>query len=471
MKKLIILSFGLLPLTLLAQPIDRSKAPQPASAPEIKIADPVSFTLANGLKVFVMQNSKLPRISATLTIDRDPVLEGDKAGLHAMAGTLLQRGTTKMNKVKLDEEIDFLGASINTFSTGVSARSLKANFPKVMELMADIIFRPSYPAEELEKIRKQQLSGLKSAMNNPASISGNVTNRVVYGKTHPYGTIRTEESINSVTVADIKQYINTYWKPNISYLVFVGDISAAEARSLSEKYFGKWEKGDVPKSNHEFAQSPDKNYIDMVDRPASVQSVINISHTAELKPGTPDAIPASVMSNILGGGFSSRLVQNLREKYGFTYSASGSLSPDKYIGSFTANASVRNEKTDSAIGQFLAELNRIRNVVADEAEVSRMKNNMAGSFARSLENPATIANFALNVARYNLPKNYYRDYLKNLANVTPQQVQMMAKKYVLPENMHIVIVGNAKQVTPGLEKYGPVKYFDVYGNETVAPAN
>lgn len=471
MKKFLIYAFGMLPFALFAQPVDRSKAPQPFPAPEIKIPDPATFTLANGLKVFVVQNTKLPRVSATLTVDRDPVMEGNKAGLLGMAGTLLRRGTSTMNKLELDEEIDFLGANINTSSAGAAASSLKANFPRVMSLLADIIFRPALPVDELEKIRKQQLAGLKSAMNNPAAISGNVTNGVMYGKTHPYGIIRTEETINNVSVDDIKTYINTYWKPNISYLIFVGDITVAEAKKLSEDHFGKWAKGEVPKSNHAFAQRADKNYIAMVDRPSSVQSVITLAHTAEIKPGTPDAIPASVMSNILGGGFSSRLMQNLREKYGFTYGASGSLSPDKYIGSFTANASVRNEKTDSAIGQFLAELNRIRTDVANETEVARMKNNMAGGFARSLENPATIANFALNVARYNLPKNYYRDYLKNLANVTPQQVQLMARKYVLPDNMHIVVVGNAKQVSPGLEKYGPVKYFDVYGNETAAPAN
>lgn len=471
MKKLIILSLSFLPIALLAQTIDRSKAPQPTAPPEIKIADAESFTLANGLKVFVVQNTKLPRVSATLTIDRDPVFEGDKAGMLAMTGTLMRRGTTTMNKAKLDEEIDFLGGSIFASSASATASSLKGNFPRIMELMSDVVFRPSYPADEFEKIRKQQLSSLKSAMNNPAAISGNVVNSLMYGKSHPYGSMRTEQSINSITVDDIKNYVNTYWKPNISYLIFVGDISVAEARSLSEKHFGSWAKGDVPKNTYQFAQRADKNYVAMVDRPSSVQSVITLAHTAELKPGTPDVIPAAVMSNLLGGGFSSRLVQNLREKHGFTYGASGSLSSDKYIGSFTANSSVRNEKTDSAIGQFLYELNRLRNEIAPESEVSMMKNNMAGSFARSLENPSTIATFALNIARYNLPKDYYRNYLKNLANVTPQQIQLMARKYVLPENMHIVVVGNAKQVAPGLDKYGQIKYYDVFGNETAGPAN
>jgi zinc protease len=465
MKKFMIMALALAPIIVVAQGIDRSKAPTPKPAPEIKIGDVESFDLANGLKVFVVQNKKLPRVSVTLTIDRDPVLEGNKAGMLAMVGPLLRRGTSKMTKAQLDEEIDFLGATMNTSSTGVSVQSLSNNFPRVFELMADVIFRASMPADELEKIRKQQLSALKNALNNPSSISSNVVNRLTYGKEHPYGTVRTEETIKSVTVDDIKNYIKTYWKPNISYLVFVGDISQMDAKRLTNQYFASWQKGDVPKTSYTYASRPEKNVINLVDRPASVQSVITLAHVVELKPGTPDVIPTSVMSNLMGGGFSSRLMQNLREKYGFTYGASGSVGPDKYIGSFTAGASVRNEKTDSAIGQFLYELNRVRNEVVDADELNRIKNNMSGSFARSLENPATIAAFALNIARYNLPKDYYRNYLKNLAKVTPQQVQMMARKYILPDNMHIVVVGNAKQVAPGLEKYGPVKYYDVYGNE------
>jgi predicted Zn-dependent peptidase len=175
------------------------------------------------------------------------------------------------------------------------------------------------------------------------------------------------------------------------------------------------------------------------------------------------------MSNILGGGFSGRLFANLREKHGFTYGAYSNLKADRLTGAFTANASVRNEKTDSAIAEFLTEFKRIRAEDLNEDEVGRMKNYLSGGFARSLENPATIANFALNVARYKLPPNYYQDYLKNLGNVDPQTVQSMAKKFVLPEKMHVVIVGNAKQIAPGLEKYGEVKYFDMYGNPVASP--
>ena len=470
MKKIFLSLLVMLPLAILAQlTVDRTKAPKPGPAPLIKVGEPATFTLANGLKVFVVQNSKLPRVSATLTIDRESLLEGDKAGMISMAGQLFRRGTTKMKKIVLDEEIDYLGATINTSASSVSGFSLKNNFSKVFELMTDIALQPSFPADELEKIRKQELSGLAQNKEDANAIAGNVVSRLVYGKDHPYGEVETEETVKKVTVEDIKSYYQTYWKPNIAYLIFVGDITVEEAKKISESNLGGWQKGIVPDKIYPIPTAPKKTYIAIVDRPSSVQSVINLVSPVDLKPGAVDAIPSSVMNNLLGNGSSGRLYKNLREKNGFTYGAYSQLKSNKLVGNFTASSSVRNEKTDSAIGQFLVEFNRIRLEEVNSEDVSQTKNEMSGSFALALESPATIANFALNVARYNLPKDYYQNYLKNLAAVDKGSVKAMANKYVQPGNLHIVIVGNAKQITPGLEKYGEVKYFDVYGNEKAAP--
>lgn len=468
MKKAFLFFLGLLPLIAMAQ-VDRSKAPKPGPAPEIKIGQPATFTLPNGLKVFVVQNTKLPRVSATLSFNMDGISEGDKAGLTGMGGELLRRGTSKMNKEQLDEAIDLLGGSISTSATGASAFSLKSNFPKLMALMSDIVLRPSFPAAELDKIRKQALSGLQAAKESPDAIADNVVNRLVYGKDHPYGDIETEETISNVKLEDIRKYFSTWWKPNNAFLVFVGDITTAGARKLATQYFSAWKGGPVPKPTYTLPKAPAKTLIALVDRPSSVQSVITFATPVELKPGAPDVIPSVIMNNILGGGATGRLFTNLREKYGFTYGAYSSLKADRLVGAFTAEASVRNEKTDSAIGQFLHEFNRIRTepLVADDVE--KMKNYQSGSFARSLESPATIANFALNIAKYNLPANYYQNYLKNLAAVTSTDVQAIANKYIRPGNMYIVIVGNAKEVAKGLEKYGEVKYFNVYGQEVQAP--
>lgn len=468
MKKIFAYILLLVPISLLAQ-VDRTKVPKPGPAPVINIGEPATFTLANGLKVFVVRNTKLPRVSAVLAINREQILEGDKAGVTDLGGQLLRRGTTSLKKAELDEAIDYLGATISTSATTVSGSSLTNNFSKVVALMSDIVLRPSFPTDELEKIRKQTLSGLAQQKEDPNAIASNVVSRLVYGKAHPYGEIETETTVKNITVDDVKNYFSTNWKPNIAYLIFVGDITVEQARQLAETNFSKWQRGEVPKPVYTVPQPTSKTFIALVDRPSSVQSVINIVAPIQLKPGSPDAIASSVTANLLGGGASARLFKNLREKYGFTYGAYAGISEDKLVGNFTASASVRNEKTDSAIGQFFYEFNRLRNELAEPSEVSLIKNEASGGFARRLENPATIANYALNVERYSLPKDYYQSYLKNLAVVDAAKIQQIANKYIPVNNLSIIIVGNVKEIAKGLEKYGELKYFDTEGNEIKAP--
>ena len=469
MKKQLYLFLFLVPLVTMAQNIDRSKAPSPGKAPLIQVGDPVKFTLANGLQVFVVKNTKLPQVSATLALDYDGFEEGDKAGVAQMAGQLLKRGTTTKSKAQLDEAIEFLGGSMSTSSQSASVSSLKGNFPSLLGLLSEVVLQPALSSEELEKIRKQVLSGIESNKDDADAISGNVVKKLVYGATHPYGEMMTTKTVNQVSIADVKSFLNTYWLPNAAYLIFVGDIEPAAAKALAEKSFGNWKKGVFTKQNFAKPVQPKQTYVAIVDRPASVQSVVAIAGAVDLLPGSSNVIAGSVMNNILGGGFSGRLFANLREKYAFTYGAYSSLSPSRQIGIFQAEASVRNEKTDSSVQELLREINTIRNVQVGETELSRMKNYLSGGFARSLENPATIANFALNIARNNLPADYYQKYLTNLAAVDAAKVQNAAKLFLNTDQMHIVIVGNAKQIAKGLDKYGPIKYFDIEGNEVAAP--
>ena len=469
MKKHVYLFLFFVPLLSMAQNIDRSKAPLPGKAPLIQVGDPVKFTLANGLQVFVVKNTKLPQVSATLALDYDGFTEGDKAGVAQMAGQLLKRGTSTKTKAQLDEAIEFLGGSMSTSSQSASVSSLKGNFPSLLGLLSEVVLQPALSTEELEKIRKQTLSGIESSKDDADAISGNVVKKLVYGATHPYGEMMTTKTVNAVSIADVKSFLNTYWIPNAAYLIFVGDIEPATAKMLAEKSFGNWKKGVFTKQNFAKPVQPKQTYVAIVDRPASVQSVVAIAGAVDLLPGSPNVIAGSVMNNILGGGFSGRLFANLREKYAFTYGAYSSLSPSRQIGLFQAEASVRNEKTDSSVQELLREINTIRNEQVGETELSRMKNYLSGGFARSLENPATIANFALNIARNNLPADYYQKYLTNLAAVDAAKVQNAAQLFLNTNQMHIVIVGNAKQIAKGLEKYGPLKYFDIEGNEVAAP--
>ncbi|PKL83524.1 MAG: peptidase M16 [Ignavibacteriae bacterium HGW-Ignavibacteriae-3] len=446
--------------------VDRSKKPEPGPAPEVKISSAESFVLPNGLKVFVVENHKLPSITFSLVVDRDPIVEGKNAGYTSAAGQLLRTGTKNRTKDKLDEEIDLLGANISTFPSSILASGLSKYTDKIMDIVSDIILNPDFKQEELEKIRTQTLSGLAYQKDDPDAISGRVSSAVMYGKQHPYGEMETEETVKSITLEMCKNYISTYFRPNVSYLAIVGDINLAKAKKLIEKYLGKWEKKDVPKNEFQNPKAPIVNKVALVDRASSVQSVIRICYPVDLQIGSEDAMKASVANLILGGSATGRLFMNLREAKAYTYGAYSSLNPNKLVGNFTASTKVRNAVTDSAITEVINEMKKIRNEKVSDTELHNAINLLSGSFVRSLERPETIANFAINIARYNLPKDYYKNYLKNLSAVTVDDVQAIAKKYIKPNNAYVVVVGSSDEISKNISKFsmsGKIDYYDTYG--------
>jgi zinc protease len=456
-------------ITTFAQ-VDRSKRPEAGPAREPQIGEYEMFELKNGMKVFVVENSKLPRVSMSLIIDRDPMLEGEKAGYVSMAGDMMSRGTTNRTKEELDKEVDFMGANLNSSATSVSASGLSKYTEKLVELMADVAMNPSMPQEEFDKAKEQFLSGIESGKDDPNTIMGNVYGALVYGKDHPYGEIVTEETVEAITLEDCKKYHQTYFKPNVAYLAIVGDVKAKKMKKLLKKYFGEWEMGDVPTHTYDLPSGNSKTSVAFVDRQASVQSVIRIGNPIVLKPGDADVDAMRVMNQILGGGSSGRLYMNLREDKGYTYGAYSSYGTDEVVSSFTASASVRNEVTDSAVQEFMFELDRIRKGLVTEEEMVRAKASISGSFGRSLERPSTIAGFALSAARYNLPDDYYQNYLKRLEAVTAEDIKRVAEKYIASDNMLIAIVGKGQEVAPTLERFGNIDYYDIYANPTEAPS-
>ncbi|MEE4197670.1 MAG: insulinase family protein [Bacteroidales bacterium] len=446
--------------------LDRSIRPKAGPAPEIKIGEYKTFTLSNGLNVIVVENHKVPVVSYQLTLDVDPVMEKDAVGYISTTGDLLRAGTTTKSKAEIDEQVDFIGATLNTYSNGIYARSLKKHSEELLGLMSDVLLNPVFPESELEKNKKQSISGLKSSETSPGAIANRVAQKLRYPNL-PYGEIQTEETINNITQEKCLNYYNQYYKPNTAYLVIVGDITEKEAKQSAEKYFGQWEKGDVPEHAYQF---PNKNMgtrVAIVDKEDAVQSIIKITYPINLKPGSEDYIPAFLTNQILGGGiFSGRLMQNLREDKGYTYGARSSISADPLAGYFEAGAEVGTEVTDSAITEFIYEMNRIRkeNVKEDEMELS--KNVSTGTFALSLERPQTLARLAFNTQRYNLPEDYYATYLEKLNAVTIQEVQQMAQKYITPEHAIILVVGDKKKLYDRLKPFdadGNIEVYDAYG--------
>ncbi len=448
--------------------LDRSQRPAPGPAPVIQIGDYHSFTLNNGLKVIVVENSRVPVVTVQLTLDIMPVHEGEAAGFAEMAGTLLRTGTKNRTKQQIDTEVDFLGASLFTSSTGIFASSLKRHFDKLMDLFTDVLYNPVFPQDELDKLKQQSISGLATVRTNPGAMAANLSSVVLYGKDHPYGSVVTETSVNNISVEKCVNYYKTYFRPNVAYLVVVGDITLAEVKAMAEKRFASWQPGDVPVPKYATPRPPAGNRVAFADRTGAVQSTIRVAYPVDMKPGAPDEIKASVMNGILGGSFSGRLNQNLREDKGYTYGARSNLSTDRLIGSFSASTEVRNSVTDTTLNEIVKEMNLLRTDLADEYILNLVKNFMTGNFARSLESPETVAQFALNIERYKLPQDYYATYLERLASVNAMDVKAMANKYLLTDNMYFIVVGNKDEVAETLRPFsatGKIEFYDAFGNK------
>lgn len=466
MKKLIISIVLLATSVHVNGQIDRSKAPVPGSAPEINIPDPEVFELDNGMKVILSSNHKQPKVSFNLVMASDPRLEGEKAGLSEIAGDLILSGTEKRDKDQLDKEKDFIGATLAASSSSVYMSCLTKHMDKGLDLMIDVVKNANFPESEFDRIKKQYESALASASSDANTMAQNATSKVVFSDEHPRGEVMTPESLEKISRTDVIDFYQKQFSPAGSYLVIVGDIDIAAAKEIANKHFSDWE-GTVPfEKQYGKGVFPSENKVYFVDKPGAVQSVITVAFPVDMKPGHPDQIKLSVLNKLLGGGgFGTRLMQNLREDKAFTYGAYSSLNVNRTGSLLSASGSFRNEVTDSAIVEFLYEFGRITEDFVTDEELELNKASMAGSFARSLESPRTIANFALNTFRNDLPSDYYQKYLKSLESVSKEDILEVAKKYITPENLNLIVVGN-EEVVPKLEQFtnSEIIMLDAFGN-------
>jgi len=475
MKKLYTLLFVLFAGSLTAQ-IDRTQMPKPGPAPEINLEDPQRFELKNGLKVLVVENHKLPRVSIQLRIDNPPILEGDKAGVSSLAGSLMGKGSTSISKDDFNEEVDFLGARINFGSQSAFASSLSKYFPRILEMMADASINPNFTQEEFDKEKSKLLTGLKTEEKDVKAIARRVQGALAYGQSHPYGEFTTEATVNNVTLGDTKQFYADYFVPANAYLVIIGDVTLEETKSLVETYFTPWTKAVPPSFG--FSNPVDVQYtqISFVDVPNAVQSEISVQNLVNLKMKDDDYLSGLMANEILGGGGEGRLFLNLREDKGYTYGSYSGLGNDKYGPSrFRATASVRNMVTDSSVVELLKEIDKIRNTPVTDEELKNTKAKYVGRFVMALENPETIARYALNIETEDLPKDFYQSYLAKLNAITVGDVQKAAQKYFSADNARVVVTGKGSEVLENLQKVSvngktvPVKYFDKYAAATEKP--
>lgn len=460
----------LLFLTGIMQAQDRPQ-PKPGNPPVVNIKKPQTFVLANGMKVLIVENHKLPRVSFNLTLDNAPFAEGNKKGVDELTSSLIGNGTKKTTKESFNEEIDFYGANINFSSSGAYASSLSKYSGRVLELLAEGALQPNFTQVEFDKEKAKLLEGLKADEKSVPAIANRVVDVLAFGKNHPSGEYLSEQTVKNVTLADVQTNYNTYFVPENAYLVIIGDIKFKETKAAVEKLFNGWKKQAAPKNTYPNPENVSKLQIDFVDVPNAVQSEISLVNTVNLRMSDPDFFPAAIANQILGGDFNSYLNMNLREKHAWTYGASSSIGSGKYVTKFKASSAVRNTVTDSAVVQFIKEIKRIRTEKVSEDVLKNVKAGYIGRFVMQVEKPQAVARYALNIETEKLPADFYEKYIQTINNVTADDIYRVANKYFLLDNMRIVIAGKGSDVITGLEKLQiPIYYFDKYGNPVEKPA-
>jgi predicted Zn-dependent peptidase len=468
MKKILIVISSLFLSTLMQAQI----IPQPkqGAAPTIKVGKPETFSLPNGLKVLIVENHKLPRVTFSLRIDNPPYAEGDKKGVAEMTSSMIGSGTTKISKTAFNEEVDLLGANINFSADGAYASSLSKFSARVLELMADGALNPNFTQDEFDKQKAKMLEGLKSQEKSVQAVAERATNVLVYTRNHPNGEYVSEATLNNVALADVVNNYTTNFVPAHAYLVVVGDVKATETRKVVEKLFGTWKKAAPLTLSYSDPKDAAFAQINFIDMPNAVQSEVKAINLSNLKMTDPDYFATIVANQILGGDFNSYINMNLREKHGWTYGARSSISGNKYISSFEASTQVRNAVTDSTVVEMMKEIKRIRTEKVTDEMLANVKAGYIGKFVMNIEKPQTVANYAYNMQTQGLPSDFYENYIKSITAVTADDVMRVANKYFKADNMRYIVVGKASEVLTALEKIGqPIFYYDKFGASITKP--
>jgi len=447
---------------------DRTVQPTPGKVPSLTLPEIQNFKLSNGLSLKLVEHHELPIVNLRLVVKtgsfQDP--EG-KSGTADFTADMLDEGTTTKNAFEIADAKDFIGARLNTGSgwdgSFVTVSSLKKHLEAAVEIFADVSLNPTFPADDMEKIRERRLASILQRKDQPRSLATLAFGEIVFGDLHPYGTptTGTEMSIKSLTQDNLKTYYSTYYTANNASLIVVGDVTESEILPLLETRFGKWKSGKIPESESYPVKEISESEFYLVDKPEAAQSYIYFGHNSIAR-DDPDYIPARVLNQVLGAQFSSRLMQNLREDKGYTYGARSSFSTRRNGGPFTARASVKTSVTDSSVIEFLYELRRIRETPVSEEELERAKNGLVLSLPSSFETPSQIALILGNLVLNGLPDEYYNSFSEKVGAVTRDDVLSSAKKLIDTDHMAFVISGDVSQIKESLEMLneGKVNIFE-----------
>jgi predicted Zn-dependent peptidase len=458
-----------------ADTLDRSKRPPVGPAPKLVAPPVVKRTLGNGLAVWIVERHQLPLATFVLQIPAGSSVD-PKPGVAAMTAALLDDGSPKHSSREFVNAVDFLGATLfastDEEKTIVTLGTLTKHLGEALPLMGEMVTQPSFLDEEVERERKSRLQALKQQRDQPTVVANQVFQRVVYGEDHPYGRplMGTQESVTGIKRDELAAFHDRYYVPNGATLIAVGDITEKDLMPRLESAFGAWkpakEAGVAAAAPPRPASKPLGVYL--IDKPGAAQSEVRIGQPGAARTTTPDYYALQVLNMLLGGQFTSRVNLNLRERHGFTYGARTSWSFRRGEGPFSASAGVFTAKTDSSVTEFLRELKDLRGPrSATKEETEMAKNGLIRSYPRRLETNDGVAGVLSELAFYGLSESEITNYNQRIAEVTPEEVTRVAKKYIVPESLAVVIVGDVAKIRPGMEALavGPIKVLDADGKE------
>lgn len=469
MRNLVFLALVLLASPAVAQ-VDRSTPPKPGPPPEVRLPEIQKRSLANGVPVWIVEQHEVPVVQIDLIVKSGTATDSaGKYGLASFTAAMLDEGAGSRDALQIADAVDFLGAHLSTGS-GVDASSVRLHVPvarlaDALPVMADIAIRPTFPGREIDRLRDERLTDLQQARDDPAEIIRAAFPLVVFGPQHRYGTggAGTTATVKSFTADDLRAFHAARYQPSNSALLVVGDIKPDTVVPLLEQAFGSWKGASTPAtavSISEPAQLRARRVV-IVDKPGAAQSQVRIGWVGVPR-STPDFYAIEVLNTILGGSFTSRLNQNLREQHGYAYGAGSAFDMRRVAGSFLAAAGVQTDKTGESVGEFFKELTGMLKPIPPD-EVNRAKNYLALSYPRDFETTRDIAGELADMVVYDLPADYFNTYVQKIQAVTPEQVQAAARKYIQPDKFAVVIVGDRKTIEAPVRalNLGPISFMSV----------
>ena len=441
----------------------KGKAPVAKKLLTIRLPHPKSFTLSNGLTVYVLEDHRMPAVRFRLVMRAGSLFE-PKPGVAEVTASMLTEGTEKHSYLQFAEETADMGATVSASSgsdtASISVAGLSESTDKLISLMGEVLLHPTFPTDRLDRIKYQQSSQAAQRRTNPASLTADLAARIYYGGT-PYAQPSPKATeIAVLTPADLAAFHSAYYRPNGALLGVSGDVEINHLKKSLEATLGEWKPGSQSVELPTAAFKPlETTRIYLIDRPSSAQTVLQFGNLS-VKQSDPDYIPLVVANRILGGGSSGRLFQNIREQKGYTYGAYSNLSAGRWPGIWGASASVRTPVTEPAVKEFFHEFDRLQEVPVSAEELELAKRSIIGSFAGTLENPDGILGRTLDLVQNKMPLDYWDTYPARIQAVTSEDIQRVSRKYLGKNRIQLIAVGERSQIEEGLKKFGPVEIVD-----------